>query len=151
MTDDIRASNYNLRSKRVGTTMSVTPAPPSASGFILASELLRRHQCEAGGGGDSEAVKDGETPTREELVSDLPSERHDEGSGASASLSQPTADQLSDQRDYGSSGSSQGRQPASPHRTVVDEGAQYDQPEVLRLRVRVIRNIYDYVPVNLLI
>lgn len=154
MSNDLKPSNYNLRSKRIGATMPVTPAPTS-EGFILASELLRRHQCGTSGASEGAQVDQEQVPASKELVPDVPPERDSEGGGTQETQRTSTPGSTGHQGDLDSAGAAS-RRPATPPRSpVVEESAEDLRQEVLRLRIKVTnkythRSYYvDFVPNNI--
>lgn len=127
MSNDTNKPNYNLRSKRVR-------AESPSEGFITASELLYRRQLEEPG--DLHETTQPEEAASHEVVSDIPSNRSDEGASERATEEQQSTQQVGDQGVPDSPGDAP--RPASPsaHSPVAQQEAEHDRQEVLRLRVQ---------------
>jgi len=134
--------------------MPVTPAPTS-EGFILASELLRRHQHGTSGASEGPQVDEKQVPASKELVPDVPSERDSEGGGTQETQRTSSPRSTGHQGDLDSAGASPRRPATPPHSSLVEESAEDDGPKVLRLRVKVTnrythRSYYvDFIPNNI--
>jgi len=136
MSNDFQPSNYNLRSKRIGATMPITPAP-SSEGFILASELLRRHQCGTSGASEGAQIDQEQVPASKELVSDIPPECDSEGGGTQETQRTSSTGSIGHQGNLDSAGAPPGRPASPPHSPLAEKSAEDLRQEVLRLRVKV--------------
>lgn len=151
MSNERSEPNYNLRKRRV--TAGVSPYTLS-EGFIRASEVVRRAE-ELRLGGVHEETKSEEAASQE-LVSHLSPSDNDEGGGTSATQGAATTDTVGDQGCVDLVGDTQGQQQTPPHSPLVEEATQHNQPQLLRLRVRVWdkrahRFYYQIVSVNTMI
>jgi len=133
---------YNLRSKRVSA-----PAPRASTasdiseGFIRASELLRREE-------ELRGVHEDSTPQQEaasnEMVPDISSNERDEGGSPATTEGTCPTQSTGHQGSHDSAGEAQGQPPTPPHSPVAEQEVEHNEPQVLRLRVRVSDDYLDY-------